>query len=72
MNEQQLMRDLGICKALAHMEGTGIRWYRCIVLSVNDLGQYHVRRLRTGEEAITTHVRNLTPADRKFIRANYL
>lgn len=72
MNETQFKNDLMCCKALIFVEDYGIRWYRCMILGVNDRGEYHVRRIRTGQEAITTQVRNLTDKDRKYLRNNYL
>ncbi len=72
IDREQLNRDLQIVKALCYMEDTGIRWYRCILLGTNELGQFHVRRIRTGEDAIATKISNLTDKDRAYLRNNYL
>lgn len=71
MNYSQLAKDLYCVKALVYMDD-GIKWYRCNLLGINERGEAHVRRIRTGQEGVTTQFRNLSDSDREHLRENYL
>jgi hypothetical protein len=73
LDKKQLREDLGIAKALIWLPDDVFRWCRVHVLSgPNEHGQYHVKRIVNGWEAIATKVQHLSDKNRRDIQDNYL